>query len=150
MVHASITGTLVLSLLSSLAAAAPSANAARKLVKESVNAPRGWTKRDDVPVPADYPLRLRIGLPQARFDELEKHLYEVSNPSHLRYGQHLSKVEVESLVAPHEDSLNAVDAWLASHGITSDSMHRSPAQDWVTIVVPISLAEEMLDTVRLT
>jgi tripeptidyl-peptidase-1 len=35
------------------------------------------------------------------FNELERELYEVSDPSHARYGQHLSPEEVNSLVAPH-------------------------------------------------
>lgn len=72
-----------------------------------------------------------------------------SDPFHERYGQHLSKEEVESLVAPHADSIHTVNEWLASHGLVGDSLSRSPAKDWVTVKVPVSLAEEMLRTVRL-
>jgi tripeptidyl-peptidase-1 len=89
---------------------------------------------------------LKIGLPQPNFDVLEKHLYEVSDPSHSRYGQYLSKAEVEALVAPHPESLDLVNDWLASHGIGEEDMIRSPAQDWVTVTVPVRLAEKMLDT----
>jgi len=46
-----------------------------------------------------------------------KHLYEVSDPDHERYGAHLSKEEVEALVAPHQESVDLVDEWLQSHGI---------------------------------
>jgi hypothetical protein len=54
--------------------------------------------------------------------------------SHHNYGQHLSKEEVEALVAPHPDALDAVDEWLEAHGIDLDQdVSRSPARDWVTV-----------------
>lgn len=73
----------------------------------------------------------------------------LSDPFHERYGVHLSKEEVEALVAPHPESIQLVDEWLASHGIPSDALSRSPAQDWVTIRIPVSMAEEMMKTVGL-
>lgn len=57
-----------------LALAAPSAKQTLKL-KESVIAPRGWTKRQVAP--RDLPIDLRIALPQSNFPLLEQHLYEV-------------------------------------------------------------------------
>lgn len=116
------------------------------LVKESVPHPRGWSKR--ARAPPDALLDLRIALPQHRFAELEAHLYAVSDPTHARYGQHLAKEDVEVLVSPHPDALQAVDAWLKEFGIEEDVVvGRSPAMDWVKIRVPVRLAEEMLDTV---
>ena len=58
--------------LSSLALAAPSA---KFKVKESIVAPRGWTKREVAP--RDFTIDLRIALPQSNFPLLEQHLYEV-------------------------------------------------------------------------
>ncbi|KAG6845432.1 hypothetical protein H0H87_009339 [Tephrocybe sp. NHM501043] len=113
-------------------------------VKESILPPRGWMK-SGIP-PADHNIVLRIGLPQPNFHLLEKHLYEVSDPYHDRYGAHLSKEETEALVAPHRDSLEAVNEWLESHNIYEADIVRSPAKDWVTITIPVSLAEKMLDT----
>jgi tripeptidyl-peptidase-1 len=60
----------------------------------------------------------------------------------------LSKEQVESLVAPHPHSIHAINVWLACHGIAEADIIRSPAKDWATIRVPVSLAEQMLDTVR--
>ena len=114
-------------------------------VKEEVSSPRGWVKHSRPP--PDHNIILRIGLPQPNFHVLEKHLYEVSDPDHDRYGQHLSKSEVEALVAPHPESINLVNEWLGTFGVTEDSLVRSPARDWVTLKVPLSLAEKMLDTV---
>lgn len=116
-------------------------------VKETVHAPHGWIKHG-APSP-DHNIVLRIGLPQPNFHALETHLFEVSNPVHDRYGAYLSKEEVESLIAPHPESLDLVDKWLNSHGIDENSLSRSPAKDWVILTIPVSLAEKMLDTVRL-
>lgn len=116
--------------------------------KEQVQHPRFWLKRDRAP--ASHNLDLKIGLPQPSFHILERHLYEVSDPDHERYGQYLAKQDVEKLVAPHDTSVDAVDAWLLSHGIDTAQVDRSPAQDWVTITVPVFKAEAMLGTVRVS
>ncbi|KAJ7639343.1 subtilisin-like protein [Roridomyces roridus] len=113
-------------------------------VKEELSAPpRGWMIHS--PAPVDHFIQLRIALPQPNFHLLEEHLYAVSDPEHERYGEHLSKEEVEELVAPHPESVNAIDEWLASHGIEGNIGH-SPAGDWLTIRIPLSKAEEMLNT----
>ncbi|KAI0682616.1 tripeptidyl peptidase A [Earliella scabrosa] len=130
-------------LLAAAAVALPAKDCPHK-VKESVPPPRGWTKSQ--PAPADHVIDLRIALPQPNFAELERHLYEVSDPFHERYGDHLSKEDVEALVAPHDESVHLVSEWLASHGLYEDSLSRSPARDWVHIKVPVSLAEDMLKT----
>ena len=115
-------------------------------IKEVVAPPAGWIKHG--PAPSHSIITLNIGLPHSNFDDLERHLYQVSDPSHERYGQHLSKQQVETLVAPHPRSLDAVDVWLACHGISQADVTRSPAKDWVVARIPVSLAEKMLDTVR--
>jgi tripeptidyl-peptidase-1 len=100
------------------------------------------------PAPPLQHIWLRIALPQARFSELERQLYEISDPKNARYGQHLLKEQVTEFVRPDRRSVEAVDAWLAEYGITGDDrVRRSVAGDWVTILVPVAVAEEMLDTV---
>lgn len=61
-----------------------------------------------------------------------------------RYGQHLSKEQVNALVAPHQDSTDLVEAWLLAHGLDLASAQRSPAGDWVTVRVSVAQAEKML------
>ena len=131
--------------LSSPVAAAPRREFAYS-VKEEVGVPRGWVKQGR-PAP-DHNIVLRIALPQPNFHVLEKNLYEVSDPDHERYGQHLSKAEVEALVAPHPESVELVNEWLGTFGVDENNLARSPASDWVTVKVPVRLAEKMLDTVR--
>ncbi|KAG6908322.1 hypothetical protein DXG01_005298 [Tephrocybe rancida] len=113
-------------------------------LKESVQPPHGWVKLDHAP--ENHVINLRIGLPQSNFPVLEQHLYEVSDPYHERYGQHLSKEEVEALVAPHPESVSSIDAWLEENGVSVDDTSRSSAGDWVTVKIPVRLAETMLNT----
>lgn len=52
--------------------------------------PEGWEMHS---VPAsDHPITLKIGLKQSRIDDLIETLYEVSDPLHPNYGQHLSRL----------------------------------------------------------
>ena len=69
---------ILLAGLSTTVVAAPSAKHALKL-KESITAPRGWTRRDEAP--HTLLIELRIALPQPRFAQLEEHLYAVRSVS---------------------------------------------------------------------
>ncbi len=132
--------------VASSARVAPREDPTEKLtLRQTVTPPRGWTHLGRAP--ATHVVQLRIALPRPRFSELERHLAEISDPFHARYGEHLSKEEVEELVAPHSSSVDAVGAWLAGHGVERESCHHSPAGDWVTVHVPVSQAEKMLSTV---
>ncbi|KAG0697324.1 peptidase S8/S53 domain-containing protein [Suillus ampliporus] len=138
-------GTLLgLPFAAALASAVPFKGCQHK-VKESTRVPpHGWYNH--APAPKDHVLELKIALPQPKFPELEQHLWEVSDPNHPRYGAHLSKQETEVLMAPNPETLDVVSEWLASHGLMEEDLVRSSANDWVTIRVPVGLAEEMLDT----
>ncbi|KAG8739824.1 hypothetical protein FRC10_005085 [Ceratobasidium sp. 414] len=104
--------------------------------------PSGWTAVASAP--AEHLIDMRIGLKQARMDELLATLYEVSDPAHARYGMHLSKAEVEELVAPRDETVKAVEEWLDVHGVKV--AERSPAGDWLHVLVPVARAEQMLNT----
>lgn len=130
-----------------LVSAVHSYKGCRHKIKESLETtPRGWVKH--APTHPNDVLELRIALHQPYFPTLEKHLWEISDPSHHRYGAYLSKNETLALMAPHPAALDAVDEWLASFGIFEEHRFRSSAKDWVNIRIPVSLAEEMFDTVR--
>ncbi|KAK2463896.1 hypothetical protein APHAL10511_004068 [Amanita phalloides] len=134
----------LLTLLALTASTYAAPRSTEHLVKETVTIPRGWVKHSKAS--PDHVISLRIGLPQPNFPTLERLLYEVSDPDHSRYGQHLSKAEVEKLVAPHSGSVTAVNGWLAAYGLGEPEISRSPAGDWIKIAIPISVAEAMLDT----
>ncbi|KZW04450.1 tripeptidyl peptidase A [Exidia glandulosa HHB12029] len=122
--------------------ALPSPRSLELAVKETFNAPRGWTKRSRAP--AEHRISLRIGLAQGDFRALESALYDVSDPRSARYGQHLSKEAVEALVAPRPEAVNFVEEWLEAHACTDYSF--SSAKDWVKLDVSVEQAERMLDT----
>ena len=141
----SVSGSLLLLAAAMASVVVCGAPQALKL-RQSVAVPRNWLDLGRAP-PA-HVIPLRIALPQQRFSELEQHLAEISDPFHARYGKHLSKADVEALVAPHPNSVNAVYEWLEGHGFRREVCHQSPAGDWVTVRVPVAQAEEMLGTVR--
>ena len=130
------------------------------MVKETHTVPSQWSKVG--PAPAGHVINLQIGLKQSQFDELERHLLEgnhphftsqsqtdritVSNPSHERYGQHLSESEVNDLVKPGDETHDLVHEWLLDNGIESSRLEYSPAKDWIKISLPVNDIERLLDT----
>jgi tripeptidyl-peptidase-1 len=70
----------------------------------------------------------------------------VSDPDHLRYGQHLSEVDVKKLVQPADHSLALVHEWLADHGIETGDLSYSAAKDWIKVSLPVDRIESLLDT----
>lgn len=70
----------------------------------------------------------------------------VSDPSHERYGKHLTPAEVQDLVKPSREVLSDVHDWLESHGVDHAQLSYSPAKDWIKVRLPISDIERLLDT----
>ena len=111
-------------------------------VKERHTVPRDWTEVG--PAAKSDIIHLQIGLKQQNEGVVEQHLVEISDPNHARYGQHLSAAEVHKIVAPSEESIKLVQAWLADHSIDNVAIH--PAKDWISVLVSIDQAEELLQT----
>ncbi|KDR68017.1 hypothetical protein GALMADRAFT_272863 [Galerina marginata CBS 339.88] len=108
-----------------------------------VEIPQGWQLK--AAAPADHLFELRIGLKQHGIEELIENLMEISDPTHLRYAQHLTKEEAEAFMAPHPDSTATVDEWLDFHGV-APTAQRSKSGDWITLRVSVEQAERMLGT----
>ncbi|CAE6448007.1 unnamed protein product [Rhizoctonia solani] len=104
--------------------------------------PSGWSIVTRAP--AEHNIDLRIGLKQGRMVDLLSILDEVSDPANVRYGKHLSKEDVEKLVAPRTETTETVEQWLRSHNVKVSG--RSSAGDWIHVTVPVSRAEKMLGT----
>ncbi|KAL8740490.1 MAG: hypothetical protein Q9190_006815, partial [Brigantiaea leucoxantha] len=113
-------------------------------VKDSHNVPKKWSRVAEAPL--DGTIHLEIALKQSQFDQLERHLYEVSDPDHQRYGNHLSTEEVDELVKPSDVSSNLVHEWLFDNGIEQDQLNYSPAKDWIRVSLPVGHVETLLDT----
>ena len=52
-------------------------------------------------------------------------------------------LQVEEFVAPAADTVNAVSAWLKAAGLTAQTI--SPAGDWLSVSLPVSKANELLN-----
>ncbi|KUJ14643.1 subtilisin-like protein [Mollisia scopiformis] len=111
-------------------------------LKEVHPVPKKWAPVDRAP--GNHMLQLQIGLKQDNFEELERHLYEVSDPDHERYGQHLSDADVNELVKPADETLDLVHEWLVDNGVTRANY--SPAKDWIHVYIDVESAERLLDT----
>lgn len=109
------------------------------LHEQRIDIPDGFVKVGSAP--ADQVLNLRLALVNNNMNGLEEKLYAVSTPGSALYGQHLSKEEVEEFVKPSQDSINIVNQFLSTHGITATVA--SPASDWLTFSVPVSKANDM-------
>ncbi|VDC03354.1 unnamed protein product [Peniophora sp. CBMAI 1063] len=96
--------------------------------------------------PAGATIDLRIKLKSADPDALVSTLTAVSDPSHERYGAHLSFDEASKLVAPHRDTHSIVGEWLSAHGISEDTVRPVFTGDWLLLeAVPVSTANTLLD-----
>ncbi|KAG4429367.1 hypothetical protein IFR05_015153 [Cadophora sp. M221] len=73
-------------------------------------------------------------------------LRAVSDPSHTRYGQHLTEAEVNNLVKPTDATLDLVHDWLDDNGISKSQPQYSPAKDWITVPLAVKDIERLLDT----
>ncbi|TFY64859.1 hypothetical protein EVG20_g5800 [Dentipellis fragilis] len=93
--------------------------------------------------PEDQVLNLKFALTQNDVSTLHQKVVNVSTPGHAEYGQHLSKEEVEELIAPSSDSVQAVNEWLSSHNLTSASF--SPAGDVRAVSLTVKQANALLD-----
>ncbi|KAJ7765700.1 subtilisin-like protein [Mycena metata] len=105
-------------------------------------APAGFVQSG--PAPAERILNLRINLAQSDMAGLESALNAASFPDSPLYGEWLSKEQVETFARPTEETTTAVAQWLSDNGIESTTL--TVAGDWIAFSVPVSKANEMLDT----
>ncbi|KAI0123399.1 Pro-kumamolisin [Xylariales sp. AK1849] len=114
-------------------------------LKERHVVPRGWNIARRAA--GSHRLDLHIGLLPDRPGELERHLDEISDPSHSRFRQYLSAKEVYSLIRPSDGAITAVQDWLADCGLSQTDFKFSPGNDWISIPdLTVATAEKLLQT----
>jgi tripeptidyl-peptidase I len=111
-------------------------------VKERHVVPRAWSEQGRAP--AAQRVNLQIGLKQSNEGSIEQHILEVSDPSHARYGQHLTAEEVADIVTPSDDTIDLVYEWLSEHNITDYVLN--PSKDWISVQLPLEKVEKLLQT----
>ena len=80
-------------------------------VKDRHAAPAQWKQL--ARAPKEHVVEMRIGLKQHKFEELERQLYEVSDPAHERYGESQCAA-FPSQVSPRQCSLYHGTLWLVA------------------------------------
>lgn len=93
--------------------------------------------------PADKVIKLRINLSGNDIPGLENKLNTISNPKSATFRQWLTKEEVEAYSTPSDATTSAVTSWLSANGVETERI--TPAGDWLSISVPVSKAEELLN-----
>ncbi|KAH9175625.1 subtilisin-like protein [Lactarius sanguifluus] len=95
--------------------------------------------------PSGTTIDLHVALKSHNEGALIEALYEVSDPRSPKYGAHLSREQVARLVAPHTDTLELINSWLAHHGVPTSSISTSHGGGWLTLVgMPVSQANRLL------
>ncbi|KAH9055293.1 subtilisin-like protein [Lactarius vividus] len=95
--------------------------------------------------PAGTTIDLCVALEPQRENALIEVLHEVSDPTHPKYGTHLSREQVAELVAPGKDTLELVHSWLGYHSVPSESVSVTHGGSSLTLAgVPISQANNLL------
>ncbi|KAF8516715.1 family S53 protease-like protein [Hysterangium stoloniferum] len=103
--------------------------------------PSGFVKNG--PASPDTLLSLRMALVSNNLPGLEEALYAVSTPDSALYGQHLTKEEVETFVAPTPETTAAVKEFLAANKIKATTV--TPAGDWLSFSIPVSQANGLFN-----
>ena len=80
--------------------------------------PRNWKLVRNVQVNQDQVLSMTLALKRRNMDKLDKIFWEVSDPRHANYGEHLNHEQVREIVSPGPAALKTVTAWLHENGIT--------------------------------
>ncbi|TFY82909.1 hypothetical protein EWM64_g1103 [Hericium alpestre] len=122
-----------------LACASPHPRDALHVHERRDSVPNGFAHAG--PAPDDHVLNLRLALVQNNIDGLHQKLYDVSKPKSASYGKHLSKAEVEALVAPSAETDTAVKNWLSANNIAYNTI--SPAGDWLGINMTVQQANTL-------
>lgn len=112
-------------------------------VLEEVVVPSGF-KSVGAPAAATA-VKLQIALKQRNINGLTDKLMDLANHESPNYAKWLTKEEVAEFTAPTDETLSKVKAWLAESGIAESAISQ-PSPDWLTVEVPLSHAESLLNT----
>ena len=77
--------------------------------------PSAWEAVE--PADATHPITFYLSLPNRNVDQLEARLAQLSDPMHASYGQWLSASDVDAIIAPAAESVDAVTRWVLASGL---------------------------------
>lgn len=93
---------------------------------------------------ASKKLFFRIAMNQPDQDLFEQTLYDVSTPSHPKYGNHLKRDELKAMLRPAPEATEAVLQWLKQSNVAQSDVVDDG--EWINFFATVSQAEKMMDT----
>ncbi|KAI8869506.1 putative protease S8 tripeptidyl peptidase I [Ramicandelaber brevisporus] len=102
-------------------------------------APSPWALTG--PAPLDHSVNLQVGLKQQNVEQFNHRFMEMSTPGNPNYGKHMSRDELNAMLAPKDESVQMVLAWLKSYGI--EGTHDN---QWVKADATVDQAQRLLQT----
>lgn len=130
-------------MLSSILAVASALPAQTTIQVESMaalQAPAGWSSTGSAP--REHLLELTFAVKQTNTDQLEAALLNAADPDSASYGEWLSNEAVHALVAPAQESVDAVRGFLAQRGVAATCATMNC--DFITASVTVAQAENLL------
>lgn len=103
-----------------------------------------WLKGDRAPAEELMSLVVVLHIGEERLQELERTFFEVSDPRHVRYGQHLSLQEVTDLLAVPEERAARIATYFRDAGAAS--VVATPNADMLEVTAAVSVVEATLNT----
>lgn len=90
----------------------------------------------------DAKVSMTLALRRRNMDKLDKIFWEVSDPNHENYGNHLKHDEMRDLISPGPAALTTVTNWLEANGITQYSIARH--EDSIAFETTADKVEQLL------
>jgi len=103
-----------------------------------------WALEQDAPADHTVTMTVALKVEEDRRAMLEKVFWEVSNPKHEKYGQHLTTEEITKLLAVPQSRVDAVSAYFSEQG--ASWIEVNPNKDMVTVTMPAAAVETALKT----
>lgn len=108
---------------------------------KSATVPAAWKLTSDQ-VDLSETLRLTIGLYRNNAKKMDSIFWDVSTPTHRRYGEHLDNEAMRRLISPGPDALATVLQWIRSYGIEDVTVGRH--EDSIKVVATLKQIEQLL------
>ena len=89
-------------------------------------------------------LRFRIAVRSPRQAEFDQLAIDIATPGHPRYGDFLSRLDINVFLQPSRFVSDAILYWLQSEGVSAD--HIAEKGDWIYFVTQIGQAQRMFKT----
>ncbi|KAI5810363.1 peptidase S8/S53 domain-containing protein [Pyronema omphalodes] len=124
--------------LSVLLSLLPSVLASYGIFEALPSIPEGWTQLSAAPASAPLTLRFHLKTHEAA---LEEELIQISDPAHVRYGDHHSQQTLLRFTSPIDGAVTTVVDWLKASQLPYDI-----SNDVIKVKLTVSQAESLLKT----